>query len=773
MKFCIYCGKQLDDKSSFCIYCGKKQAVQSMENKGNQSADNGSMQNAGNPTANYETMQNASDSTSNYGSMHNVSDPRLNDYADQSVFAEQIIQQNNIQRNNIQQNNIQQGYTGQPQQMMQQPGQPQQMVSQQPMQPSYGGQWQNNMTQGYGGQPQQMMQQPMQPNYGSQWQNNMLQGYAGQPQQVMQQPVMQSQAQQTVQTVQSQQMMQQPSVSSSRQDQNNRQQSSGNKPSAPDKSNKKDKKGNAPFIIAVTCASLAVIGMLIMAYFLFIKKDTKSDDKKADRPSSELAASTRDTIEATTEATTGSSGTTTDTSGDTTVTASEASTEATTEATTEPEPDMTFAGISERVGNLTKANVTLVNADASAYPEMKLYFTVENEAGEAIELVEPNIAIKEKIANGQELECEVKSFEQIKGREGVRFELVADKSGSMRSDLPDMQRIMKEFVSVLDYATGDRAEFLAFDTYVMYMCTYTDDINLLQNGIDNMTTYGETALYDALYEAVLNAGNQTGAKCVIAFTDGLDNQSRFTENDVINLAKTYNVPIFIIGTYGGDDSVYTNITSKTGGQYWYIGSISDMSAILEQIYAQEKSMYCLDYVSDPKADPYAKRDISVAVEDKTYGSVQNSSFEAAEVFEKEKHAAGYEVVVADISWSAANAEAIKRGGHLITITSQEEMDMAVKLAEDKKLEFVWMGGYTSVRSGAAYGHWITGESFDYQAWYPGEPSRTDNDGADEMYLMLWKIDDKWSWNDQRNDPIGETKLEYFKGKTGYIIEYEE
>lgn len=62
-----------------------------------------------------------------------------------------------------------------------------------------------------------------------------------------------------------------------------------------------------------------------------------------------------------------------------------------------------------------------------------------------------------------------------------------------------------------------------------------------------------------------------------------------------------------------------------------------------------------------------------------------------------------------------------------------EMQKASELAEAAGLRYIWIGGYTSVRDNTAYGHWITGEMFDYQNWYPGEPSRDDLDGTPEMY----------------------------------------
>lgn len=430
--------------------------------------------------------------------------------------------------------------------------------------------------------------------------------------------------------------------------------------------------------------------------------------------------------------------------------------------------DTSYNGLINNLANLTPVTIKFVSSDVSDYPNVKTYFTIENSSGETVMLSSPNVAIKEKISNGAEVEREIKSFEQLEGREGISIELVADKSGSMDSDLGTMQNIMSQFVNALDYNSGDMVELIAFDSYVMYMCTYTQDVSLLNNGINNMTTYGETALYDALYEAVRNAGSKEGARCVIAFTDGIDNCSVHTSDEVINLANTYAVPIFIIGTYSGDYSIYSDITSRTGGMYWDISSVSDMSTILDSIYTREKNMYCLEYVSDSSADAYAQRDISCVMSDDTFGSSLSTSFTATETLEKEKHESRYELIVEDISWSEANEACLRKGGHLITITSQEEMDMAVAMASEKELRFVWMGGYTSIRNDVAYGHWITGEPFEFQPWYPGEPSRTDEDGAAEMYLMLWQVNDEWSWNDQRNDPVGDTGLAYFKGKTGYI-----
>ena len=446
----------------------------------------------------------------------------------------------------------------------------------------------------------------------------------------------------------------------------------------------------------------------------------------------------------------------------------------TTEATTEvagPAPN-SFEALTSDLSNKQSMNLGFVSSDVSEYPTVKLYYTVEDDAGEALLLTSPNAAIRETLSNGQQVERTVTSVEVLAGNQGVSFNICADKSGSMDSDMATMQQAMNEFVDAMDTASGDQAELISFDSYIMYMCTYTQDKYLLHNGINNMVADGGTAFYDALYESVMNASTQEGARCVVAFTDGDDNESRHTYSEVIDYANSLNVPIFIIGTtsYGG---VYESIAKDTGGWFWSISSVSDMSEVLSEIYKMEKDMYCVSYESEGSVDQYSQRSVDCVMSDATYGSQTSSTFTPVKPIEVAAHTSRYEVVKADVSWTEANQAAMQKGGHLVTITSQAEMDEVSGLCDAEGIKYVWMGGYTSVYQNSSFGHWVTGEDFNsFTAWYPGEPSRQDRDQAEEMYLMLWKIDDEWSWNDQREN-VFDTGLKYFTGNLGYVIEYED
>ena len=516
------------------------------------------------------------------------------------------------------------------------------------------------------------------------------------------------------------------------------------------------KKRNTGIIVLIIVLVTVVVILGMIVAFLLLKGDdgkkSSSDSSGSSSVSSEKASSkkSKDSDDGSSKS---SHGTELDESED------------------EEDDDFSFTGIVNKLASRSSLDVELVSSDVSDYPNVKVYFSVKKPDGESVELSAPKFAVKEQISSGEMIEREVKSFIKIKETEGISYNIAADKSGSMDSSMSDMQSIMRSFVDALD--TKDRAELLAFDTYVMYMCTYTTDKTLLKNGINNISAFGETALYDALYEAVFNSGMQKGARCIIAFTDGADNSSYHSQQDVIDLAKMYSVPIFIIGTSGADYSVLENIASSTNGYYWFIDSIYDLEDILSQIRSEEKEMYCLEYVSDSAADAYAPRKIDYAFCDKDYGAEINGDFTPVETVEEQKHSSRYEVIIDSCSWTEANAECIRRGGHLITITSDEEMKTASDLADKNGLKYVWMGGYTSNSGSSTYGHWVTGEAFDYERWMDGEPSRNDKDGVVEMYLMLWKINDEWSWNDQRNDPAAD--YSYFKkdNQMGYICEYDD
>ena len=182
----------------------------------------------------------------------------------------------------------------------------------------------------------------------------------------------------------------------------------------------------------------------------------------------------------------------------------------------------------------------------------------------------------------------------------------------------------------------------------------------------------------------------------------------------------------------------------------------------------------MEYISDAAQDAYASRELDVRVTGDGYRARNEVAFQAVPSVDPTAHTSRYELIKEAVTWEEATRRCQEMGGHLATITSQDEMDQLIAMAEAEEVRFVWLGGYTSSdSSGNVFGHWVTGEPFSYEAWCVDEPSRVDSsDGVEEWYIMLWDIPSLggWSWNDQRNDPLA--VVPSMRDAMGYICEFE-
>lgn len=279
---------------------------------------------------------------------------------------------------------------------------------------------------------------------------------------------------------------------------------------------------------------------------------------------------------------------------------------------------------------VTALTVTLSQVDSSGYPDIRAYYKVEYaDSGETADSIPMEaFVIQEKAESGELLAREIKSVTQLEGSAGLNIGLVADISGSISdSDLVKMKSVMSDFAGRLEYDFGDMAEVLAFNTAVYEMCGFTNDSAALATGISNMSNYGSTALYDALIAAVNRVMQQSGARCVIAFTDGQDSSSTTSVSSLIDYAKKYSVPIFIIGV-GEDVEAYTleYIAGQTGGMYWYIDDLQQLQEVYSSIYTAQKKLYMVEYETSTDLGELETRHIYVSVNSGPLRGVSEDSY---------------------------------------------------------------------------------------------------------------------------------------------------
>ncbi|MBQ3111104.1 MAG: hypothetical protein IJC69_08205 [Clostridia bacterium] len=132
-----------------------------------------------------------------------------------------------------------------------------------------------------------------------------------------------------------------------------------------------------------------------------------------------------------------------------------------------------------------------------------------------------------------------------------------------------------------------------------------------------------------------------------------------------------------------------------------------------------------------------------------------------------KKVSSYESVKSNATWSTARQKAEAKGGTLVCINDEAEFNKVCKIADNKGIKVFWVGAERDYYENWSSVYWLDSTRMNYTRWLPGEPSYVSEDGTDEYFLIVFKVNGKWYFNDAPHD------IEpFYSGKMGYIIEYE-
>ena len=133
---------------------------------------------------------------------------------------------------------------------------------------------------------------------------------------------------------------------------------------------------------------------------------------------------------------------------------------------------------------------------------------------------------------------------------------------------------------------------------------FTSDHDELRTALSRAGARGQTALFDAIEKALTHLDSGTRQrKVLIAISDGGDNASRATFDDVLDRALRRDVVIYTIGLTdpaGGEarPKVLHELAAVTGGEAFFPKKNEDITAALERIARDIRSSYTLGYIPD-------------------------------------------------------------------------------------------------------------------------------------------------------------------------------
>lgn len=261
----------------------------------------------------------------------------------------------------------------------------------------------------------------------------------------------------------------------------------------------------------------------------------------------------------------------------------------------------------------------ILQYDFSEFPKVKLYLDstkLEEILGYSINGTK--FKIIEKIGDNYE-EVKINEFGTTSQDGGVNIDLLADVSASMNPYFNDVKTATTNFVQNVDM-TKNKVGLMSFGDSANRIYDFTNDQNAILNGINSLQLQNMTCLYDALSISLSNINTQSGAKCIVAFTDGYDTKSYYNYNSVLDLAKSYNIPIYLIGI--GElspeyEEILTNISEVTNAYYRNINESNiqqEMSQIYGDISKRQNTLYYIDY-TDKNKNKSEKRELYLEYND--------------------------------------------------------------------------------------------------------------------------------------------------------------
>jgi Ca-activated chloride channel family protein len=190
----------------------------------------------------------------------------------------------------------------------------------------------------------------------------------------------------------------------------------------------------------------------------------------------------------------------------------------------------------------------------------------------------------------------------------VSVGVIFDVSGSMSGDKIKRARdALSKFIQTSH--DSDEYFLIAFNSRAQLLLDKTRDGNSVLNKLTFVETKNQTALYDACYLGVEKV--QRGAhpkRALLLISDGQDNDSRYTFNELRKLLKESDVTLYAIGILSGSDAgssmgmegqgILDELAGVSGGKAFFPRSAAEMDDIFEQIALELRHQYSIGYKPD-------------------------------------------------------------------------------------------------------------------------------------------------------------------------------
>jgi Ca-activated chloride channel homolog len=282
---------------------------------------------------------------------------------------------------------------------------------------------------------------------------------------------------------------------------------------------------------------------------------------------------------------------------------------------------LTLSGFSTPPANLAQGDPSakITQVDTTQFPVVTVYISVVDSTGEPVAVSPSNLVIRE---NGVVMTPD--DIGSTGDSDPLVTMLVMDISGSMNH----ADKINSAKRAALAYVDQSRPKDLiglvSFETEIDYVQPLTSNHKAVETAINDLKVQGDTAMYDALARSIEYMEAVSGRKAIIVMTDGLDNRSKISPQEVLQMIGPEGLSISTIGLgipdhstsalSSLDEAALSALAEQAGGTYGYANDEESLRKLYELYGRALQSEYYITYTSPSTLRDGINRALSVSLD---------------------------------------------------------------------------------------------------------------------------------------------------------------
>lgn len=185
----------------------------------------------------------------------------------------------------------------------------------------------------------------------------------------------------------------------------------------------------------------------------------------------------------------------------------------------------------------------------------------------------------------------------------ISLGVIFDMSASMASKIDKAREAVVQFLRTAN--RQDECFLVAFSDRPVLLSDFTDSADDIQNRLVGIVPDHQTALLDAIYLGLNEMRHaKYQKKALLVISDGGDNHSRYTENEIKSIVKEADVQIYAVGIFDASPrtkeerlgpALLGEITDVTGGRSFTIGNPGELPDVSAKIAIELRNQYVLAY----------------------------------------------------------------------------------------------------------------------------------------------------------------------------------